>query len=87
MKDCGTIKEENPFTNQFTNRFTNGYSYTDFIYKQVEGMQQGKEGAIKIDIGGKDLESARMTLRYVASKYGGKYKTKCVNGNLWVMKY
>ncbi len=79
MKNEGVLKHQNPFTN--------GSNYSDFIYRQVKGMTNGKDGAIKIDIGSKDFESARMTLRYVASKHGGKYKTKTFKGDLWVMKY
>ncbi len=75
-------KKENPFAS-----YDPGINYTKFISDQVEDMGVGNDEAIILDIGEKEIESARMTLRYIGRKTKFKFSTKTFKGDLWVMKY
>ena len=76
----------NPFENSGKARSEQNYS--QFILSQIKNILGGEQA--RIDLGDGCVADARMTLRYVASKYlgGAKFKTKVskADGSLWVMR-
>ena len=83
--DTNPFIADNPFTD--SKELDAGLTYSDFISRQIESMEAGPSGAIKIDCGNKSVGAARMTLRYVGNKTARRFKTKLHDGSLWVMKY
>lgn len=73
----------NPFINQDLS--VKNFYYSDFVKEQALKFSVGESGMI--DTGSKSVPDFRMTLRYVSSKFGMKFKTKLDSeGNMWIMR-
>lgn len=59
-------------------------NYAKFVREQVQGV---KIGQFKIaDVGEKNLQTFRMNLSQIGIRSGVKYKTKVIDGDLYVAR-
>lgn len=66
----------------FCQETTNGKGYKQFVRDQVKSMKMDE---LKIvDLGSKDVARFRMNLFQIDKELGFRFKTKVVNGELYV---
>lgn len=60
-------------------------SYTDFVCSQIKSLDIGD--SVQAELGGKEPEDFRATMRYAAKKMSRKFATKTAkDGALWVKR-
>lgn len=59
-------------------------NYADFVRQQIKDLEIGQYK--QADVGQKDLQTFRMNLSQIGARSGLKYKTKVIDGDLYIAR-